>query len=45
MPTSITFLGFSYRHAGDFERAFAQYNRALSLNPRHLGAHEYIGVA
>src|SRR5258708_39769959 len=38
-------LGFSYRHAGDFERAFAHYNRALSLNPRHRGAHEYIAVA
>lgn len=38
-------LGFSYRHAGDFERAFAHYNRALALNPRHRGAHEYIGVA
>jgi tetratricopeptide (TPR) repeat protein len=38
-------LGFSYRHAGDFERGFAHYNRALSLNPRHRGAHEYIGVA
>jgi len=38
-------LGFSYRHAGDFERAFVHYNRALALNPRHRGAHEYIGVA
>src|SRR5258708_11209975 len=38
-------LGFSYRHAGDFARAFAQYNRALSLHPRHLCAHQYIGVA
>ena len=38
-------LGFAYRHAGDFERAFLHYHRALSLNPRHRGAHEYIGVA
>jgi Flp pilus assembly protein TadD len=38
-------LGFSYRHAGDFERAFVHYNQALALNPRHRGAHEYIGVA
>jgi tetratricopeptide (TPR) repeat protein len=38
-------LGFAYRHVGDFERAFAHYNRALSLNPRHRGAHEYMGVA
>jgi Flp pilus assembly protein TadD len=38
-------LGFSYRHDGDFKQAFAHYDRALSLNPRHRGAHEYIGVA
>ena len=38
-------LGFAYRHAGDFERAFTHYHRALNLNPRHRGAHEYIGVA
>jgi tetratricopeptide (TPR) repeat protein len=38
-------LGFSLRHDGNFEQAFVHYHRALSLNPRHRGAHEYIGVA
>ena len=38
-------LGFAYRNAGDLSRAFQHYNRALTLNPRHRGAHEYIGEA
>ena len=38
-------LGFSYRHQGNLDQAFAHYYRALSLNPNHRGAHEYIGVA
>ena len=36
-------LGFSYRNSGDYQRAFAYYREALRLNPRHRGAHEYIG--
>ena len=36
-------LGFSYRGAGDLETAFKHYARALEINPRHLGAHEYVG--
>ncbi len=38
-------LGFSYRNAGQLEPAFKHYQRALQLNPRHLGVHEYIGEA
>jgi len=38
-------LGFAYRNAGDLSQAFLHYNRALTLNPRHRGAHEYIGEA
>jgi tetratricopeptide (TPR) repeat protein len=38
-------LGFAYRHAGDFAAAFAHYDEALRLNPRHRGAHEYAGEA
>ena len=38
-------LGFSYRSAGQIEAAFKHYHRALKINPRHLGAHEYIGEA
>ena len=36
-------LGFSYRGSGDLESAFKHYARALEINPRHLGAHEYVG--
>ena len=39
------YLGFAYRNSGDLSGAFQHYNRALSLNPRHRGAHEYIGEA
>lgn len=38
-------LGYSYRNAGQVDKAFAAYNNALRLDPRHKGAHEYIGVA
>lgn len=38
-------LGYSYRKSGDLDNAFKHYSRALELNPRHLGAHEYVGRA
>ena len=38
-------LAYSYRHLGRLDDAFAYYGRALDLDPRHLGAHEYIGEA
>ena len=39
------YLGYAYRHTGQMELAFEHYQRALQLNPRHRGAHEYIGEA
>jgi Flp pilus assembly protein TadD len=39
------FLAYSYRNSGDVSLAFRHYHRALELNPRHRGAHEYIGEA
>ena len=39
------YLGYAYRNAGQLPRAFEHYQRALTLNPRHRGAHEYIGEA
>lgn len=39
------YLGFAYRNAGEMKRAFEHYERALKLNPRHRGAHEYVGEA
>ena len=39
------YLGYAYRNAGQMELAFKHYGRALQLNPRHRGAHEYAGEA
>jgi Flp pilus assembly protein TadD len=38
-------LGYSLRNAGQIDKAFTAYNNALRLDPKHKGAHEYIGVA
>lgn len=39
-------LAYSYRKSGsDLPKAFEHYNMALKLDPRHKGAHEYIGEA
>lgn len=40
-------LAYSYRKQAspDLPKAFEHYNTALRLNPRHKGAHEYIGEA
>ena len=39
------YLGFTNRKLGRMDEAFAHYERALKLNPRHRGAHEYAGEA
>jgi tetratricopeptide (TPR) repeat protein len=36
-------LGFSLRKSGDMKNALGFYLKALKLNPRHKGAHEYLG--
>ncbi len=36
-------LGYAYRHEGRYDEAFDQYRAALQLEPKHRGAHEYIG--
>ena len=36
-------LGFSYRNLKQYEAAFKHYRRAIEIDPRHRGAHEYIG--
>lgn len=38
-------LGYAYRNQKNFELAFRHYNEALKLDPKHRGAHEYIGEA
>ena len=39
------YIGYSYRNLKQLDLAFKHYKRALELNPRHRGAHEYIGEA
>jgi tetratricopeptide (TPR) repeat protein len=40
-------LAYSYRKQAkpDLPKAFEHYKIALQLDPKHLGAHEYIGEA
>ena len=44
-PDLQNLLGYAYRNSGNFDLAFKHYQRALALNPRHRGAHEYVGEA
>jgi tetratricopeptide (TPR) repeat protein len=39
------YLGYANRKQRQFDAAFRHYKRALELDPRHRGAHEYIGEA
>jgi len=39
------YLGFTYRNLKQMDVAIKHYERAIELNPRHRGAHEYIGEA
>ena len=38
-------LGYAHRKLRQFDKAFEHYKRALAIDPRHRGAHEYIGEA
>jgi Flp pilus assembly protein TadD len=44
-PDVYTLLGFAERNRGNTDVAFAHYEKALRLDPKHLGAHEYVGEA
>ena len=44
-PDLQNYLGYSYRNLGQMDPAFKHYLRAIELDPRHRGAHEYIGEA
>ena len=40
---ALNLLGYSYRKSGDATTALDYYNQALSMEPKHLGANEYLG--
>jgi Flp pilus assembly protein TadD len=44
-PDIQNYLGYANRNAGKLDVAFKHYQRALELDPKHRGAHEYIGEA
>ena len=39
----LNMLGFAHRKLGRVETAFDYYRKALAIEPRHLGANEYLG--
>ena len=41
----LNYLGYAYRNSGQLDLAFKNYEQALSINPKHRGAHEYVGEA
>jgi tetratricopeptide (TPR) repeat protein len=42
-PDVLTYLGFANRKQGNFETALSFYTAALSVDPAHLNAQEYLG--
>ena len=38
-------LGYAYRKSGQLPPALDAYDKALKINPKHRGAHEYLGEA
>ena len=38
-------MGFATRKSGDANGSLQYYNQALGIDPKHLGAHEYLGEA
>jgi Flp pilus assembly protein TadD len=44
-PDFLTLLGYAERNRGNTDVAFAHYEKALALDPKHRGAHEYVGEA
>lgn len=40
---ALNYLGYCHRKLRNFEQAHIYYKRALEADPRHLGAHEYLG--
>jgi hypothetical protein len=41
----LNLLGFVTRKSGDPRGSLQYYQQALTIDPKHMGAHEYIGEA
>lgn len=39
------YLGYAYRRLHDLDQAIRHHRQAVTLNPRHRGAHEHLGEA
>lgn len=44
-PEAYNLMGYATRKSGNPAGSLQHYQKALSLDPKHLGAHEYIGEA
>jgi len=42
-PDVLNLMGYTYRKTGHTDQALDYYGRALNLEPKHLGANEYLG--
>jgi tetratricopeptide (TPR) repeat protein len=42
---AYTLMGFATRKSGDANGSLQYYNAALGIDPKHIGAHEYVGEA
>src|ERR1700759_1276671 len=42
---AYTLMGYATRKSGDANGSLQYYNTPLGLDPKHIGAHEYVGEA
>jgi Flp pilus assembly protein TadD len=42
---AFNLLGYSLRNLKKYDESLVAYKQALTLDPKHRGAHEYIGIA
>jgi Flp pilus assembly protein TadD len=40
---ALNYLGYSLRETGKLDAALGYYEKALAVDPKHRGAHEYLG--